>query len=295
MIPNVKPIVAVRAVLMIVGASAPATAQLGFLGPRGTFSEQAAETYRETAPELGESLPFDSMTAVVEALRQGRIDRGILPVASTVAGFPEESSRLLLGAAEPGFRVVDEVVVPVELHLLVRAETRPEGIARILSHPNALGEARAFLDARYPGVPREETLSTAAAAERVARSDGSLAAVASLAAARLYGLEVLDRAIQEDPHNATSFWVLARSEDAPVRTEAARLVLLLDAPAGSERLSRTVARLRAVGFRVVFASSTPLPGEPYGFRYLLSLAAESPVWTGRVERAAEGALRLGWF
>jgi prephenate dehydratase len=93
----------------------PARADLGFLGPRGTFSDEAAERYRRAAPEAGASVPFDTMTAVVEALRAKRISRGILPVVSTVAGFPEESQRLLLGESDPGFRVVAELVVPVEL------------------------------------------------------------------------------------------------------------------------------------------------------------------------------------
>ena len=281
---------------MLACVAEPVHAQLGFLGPRGTFSEQAAETYRERTPSVGDTLPFETMTAVVDALRAGRVARAVLPVASTVAGFPPESSRLLLGAPDPGFRVVAELVVPVELHLVVKPGTARERIRRILSHPNALGEARALLDARYPGVPREETASTAAAAELVKDGDGSLAAVASLAAARLYGLEVLDRAIQEDPHNATSFWVLARAEDAPQANAATRLVLLLEAPPGSDVLSETVARLHEAGLSVVFVESRPLPGELYGFRYLISLASETIVSTERLERATRGrALRLGWF
>jgi prephenate dehydratase len=281
---------------MLVCLAAPVHAQLGYLGPRGTFSELAAERYREASPSVGETLPFETMTAVVEALREGRIARGILPVASTVAGFPAESSRLFLDAPDPGFRIVAELVVPVELHLMVKPGAPRESVREILSHPNALGEARAFLDAHYPGIPRRETASTAAAAERVAKGDGGLAAVASLAAARLYGLEVLDRAIQEDSQNATSFWVLAHVEGAPAIGEARRLVLLLEAPAGSDVLSETLARLHEAGLGVVFVESTPLPGALYGFRYLISLASEEPVATERVEQATGGrALRLGWF
>ena len=70
-------------------------ADLGFLGPRGTFSDQAAETYRQHTPGLDRTLPFESMTAIVDAVAAGRIASGIIPVASTVAGFPAESARLL--------------------------------------------------------------------------------------------------------------------------------------------------------------------------------------------------------
>lgn len=275
----------------------------GFLGPRGTFSEQAANTYRQTTPGLGASIPFETMTHVVEALRAGEISRGILPVASTVAGFPAESSRLFLGGRDPGFRVVGELVLPIELHLLVKPGTSREGVRAILSHPNALGESGAFLDTHFPGVPREETASTAAAAQRAQRGDGSLAAVASVAAARLYGLEILDQAIQEDPHNATSFWAIVRPEDAVVPERVSRFVVLLDAPAGSHALSDTVAGLREVGLTVTFANSRPLPGALYGFRYLLAMAATKPVATKRIGAVVTSLtsnngihlLPLGWI
>lgn len=272
--------------LSILVSAAPVHAELGFLGPRGTFSEQAAESYRARAPEVGESVPFESMTAVVQALREGRISRGILPVASTVAGFPAESSRLFLGQPDPGFRVIAELLLPIELHLVVRPGTSAGEVKTILSHPNALGEASAFLDEHYPGVPREETASTAAAAERVKNGDGTVAAVASLAAARLYGLEIIAEAIQEDPHNATSFWVITRVEDAPSVDEASRLVLLVEAPVDSPILSDTIASLDDLRFNVVFINSRPLPGELYGFRYLVSLEADEPVATARLHAVA---------
>jgi prephenate dehydratase len=291
-----------RATLSLLLLTAPVSAQLGFLGPRGTFSEEAADTFRRSATEVGEAVPFETMTAVVEALGAGRISRGILPVASTVAGFPEESSRLFLSAPDPGFRVIAEIVVPVELHLLVKPGTSRARIKKILSHPNALGESKSYRDAHYPGVAREETSSTAAAAERVAEADGSLAAVASAAAGRLYRLEVLDRSIQEDSRNATSFWVIARPDDARGLDEAVHLVVLLEAPPGSPALSATVASLHEAGLEVLFVNSKPVPGGLYGFRYLLSLSAPRPVSRNRVDLAIrEGtaaggrALRIGWF
>ena len=282
-------------------AASPNQAAVGFLGPRGTFSELAAEAYRDRVTGAGATRPFETMTAVVDAVRAGSIPTGILPVASTVAGFPEESERLLLGEDDPGFRVIGEVVVPVELHLVATPGTDQARIRRILSHPNALGEAQAFLGARYAGVPREETASTAAAAARVEAGDGTLAAVASVAAARLYGLEILEHAIQDNPDNATSFWAIARSGRVPEPDRARRLIVLLEGPAGSTVLSTAISNLEDLGFAVVFVNSRPLPGALYGFRYIVSLAADVPVPGRHMRRAmasvsSEGrALVLGWF
>jgi prephenate dehydratase len=282
--------------LILFLAASAYCADLGFLGPRGTFSDQAAETYRQHTPGLDKIVPFETMTAIVDALAAGRIASGIIPVASTVAGFPAESARILLSEGQPGFRVVGEVVIPVELHLLVKAGTARNRVARIVSHPSALKEAGAFLRAHYAEIPQEETESTAAAAERVAKGDGSLAAVASPAAARLYGLEILERAIQENPQNATSFWAITRAPDAPAPSSADRLVIRIEAQTGSSELSETIARLHEAGFAVVFINSTPLPGKLYGFRYLISLAAARPVAAPRIASALDrGVLRLGWF
>lgn len=272
--------------------AAPASDQLGFLGPRGTFSEQAADTYRQAAPELTTMLPYETMTALVMAVRDGRVARGIIPVAAT-AGFPAESSQLLLSNTDPGVRVVGEVVVPVDLHLLVKAGTASSRIARIASHPSALAEADAFLRTNYPSIPREETSSTAAAAEAVSRSDGSLAAVASAAAARLYGLEILTRTIQENRQNATSFWILARVEDASGPETIDRLVILVDAPPGSSALSAISADLHAIGLEIVFVNSRPLPGALYGYRFLVSLASATNVPRDRLEAALAGRTPTG--
>jgi prephenate dehydratase len=282
--------------LVLLLAASAFCADLGFLGPRGTFSDQAAETYRQRVPGLDKTVPFETMTAIADALAAGRIASGIIPVASTVAGFPAESARILLSERQPDFRVVGEVVIAVELHLLVKAGTARSRVARIVSHPSALKEAGAFLRAHYAAIPQEETESTAAAAEQAAQSDGTLAAVASAAAAHLYGLEILERAIQENPQNATSFWAIVRTDDAATPSTADRLVIRFDAPAGSAALSRIVANLHDAGFAVVFINSTPLPGKLYGFRYLISLGAAKPVPAQRVASAlGSGVLRLGWF
>jgi prephenate dehydratase len=278
--------------LVLFLAASAYCADLGFLGPRGTFSDQAAETYRQQTPGLDKTVPFENMTAIVEALAAGRISSGIIPVASTVAGFPAESARIFLSEQQPQFRVVGEVVIAVELHLLVKPGTARSRVGRIVSHPSALKEASAFLRAHYAAIPQEEMASSAAAAERVAHGDGSLAAVGSAAAARLYRLEILERAIQENPQNATSFWAIVRTEDAPVPISADRLVIRMDAPAGSSALSATIAKLHDVGFAVIFVNSTPLPGKLYGFRYLISLAAAKPFPAPSLE---SGVLRLGWF
>jgi prephenate dehydratase len=259
--------------------------EMGFLGPRGTFSETAAETYCASVADCERTVPLETITAVAAAVREGKVARAMIPVASTVAGFPPESAALLLAGLDPGFRIVEEVVVPVELHLLVKPSTHRETIRRIASHPNALKEAGDTLRRLFPNVPLETTASTAAAAEATAHGDGTLAAVAGLAAGKLYGLTVLERSIQENRDNATSFWAIERPADWTPEPAANRIVMLLEAEAGSAAFSTVIAALKEAQFSNVFVNSTPLPGKLYGFRYLVSLAAPRPVRRERIDAA----------
>jgi prephenate dehydratase len=280
------------ATILLAGAllAAPDT---GFLGPRGTFSETAAETYCATVAGCARTVAFPTITGVVAAVREGRVERAVIPVASTVAGFPPESAGLLLAALDPGFRVLEEVVVPVELHLLVKPGTRRERIHRIASHPNALKEAGNALRRLFPNVPLEPTASTAAAAEAVAQGDGTLAAVGSLAAGKLYGLTILERAIQENHDNATSFWAIQRADTWAPDPAANRLVVSLEAETGSAAFSALMAAMHEPHFSVVFVNSTPLPGKLYGFRYIVLLAAPSPVPRERVDTVLASCRECG--
>ncbi len=270
-----------------------AAAEIAFLGPRGTFSEQAAESYRTALSGSNRIISLESITAVVESVRAHKTERGIIPVASTVAGFPAESAQLLLSGLDPGFRVVAELVVPVELNVLVKPGTRRELIRGIASHPNALKEAGEFLRQRYPGIPLQPVSSTAAAAEAVAKCDGSVAAVANLAAAKVYGLEILDKSIQ-DRENATSFWAIEPANEWTAAPLVNRLVVSLEADAGSGAFTEAITNLKKAGFAMVFVNSTPLPGKLYGFRYVISLAATEAVKQEKISAAmADGRMAGG--
>jgi prephenate dehydratase len=112
--------------------------------------------------------------------------------------------------ADPMFKKVSEIVLPVHHFLMGIPNTRIEDIRHVLSHPVALTQCANFL-ARHPHLRRTEWFDTAGAAQHVANLGNSLlGAVAAQRAATLYGLAILAENIEDRPDNATRFVVLTR-------------------------------------------------------------------------------------
>jgi prephenate dehydratase len=274
--------------LALIGAGAAAGAraeEIGFLGPRGTYSEQATAAYTKTHPRYDKPVPLPTITAVFDAVLAGKVPIGLVPAENSGTSFPAEFARNVMKGHDPGFRVVGEVTIPIQINVLVKPGTKPGDIKKVLSHPNALKEAQTFLKARFPGVPQEETRSTAAAAEMVANGDGTLAALAAPAAGALYALEPLAEGVQDDRHNATSFWAIVKTDSRPLEARPDRLVVKIEAPAGSKIFRAVVVALAAAGFDVVNVNQAPLGGPIHGYRYVILLRSAEPGSLAKAEAA----------
>ena len=171
-----------------------------FLGGRGSFSEEACLRFLpECAP-----LPYPDFAAVAGAVLAGDADFGVLPVRNTVAGPIPAAAALV---ADERLRTITEGDLEVRFHLLGVPGATVAGIRRVASHAAALSQCAAFI--RHSAYPAEEAPSTAEAARQVAeRGDPARAAIASLIAAELYGLDVLARDIQGAAANVTSFAIV---------------------------------------------------------------------------------------
>ncbi len=188
-------------------ASAPdASQRVGFLGPAGTFTEQALLTQ----PDLcrGELVPLPSIPDVLTAAGDGRVDLGFVAIENAIEGTVNVTQDTL--AFEADLLIQREVVIPVELCLLGVAGASVDGIARVISFPHATAQCRGFLARALPGAATDATNSTADAARLVADTgDPTCAAIAPARAAEVYGLDVLAASIADHPENATRFVVVA--------------------------------------------------------------------------------------
>ena len=182
---------------------------------------------------------------------------GLLPFENSIGGFVGETHKLLLASQNPEWRAVADVTIPISNNLLVKPGTRPSDLKKIVSHPEALKECANWLKTNFPRLAQENMSSTAAAAEAVAKGDGTIGAIASSAAARAYQLQVLFSNIQDDKNNATNFVVIqAAARDFPEQSPA-RLIVRLDVNQGADALARLVEDLNHLSFALTSADSGP--------------------------------------
>ncbi len=194
---------------MILSSTAcSACMRIAFLGPVGTYGEQAAlrlcELEAIAAPQL---LPQVGIRAVVKALAEGRCDAAVVPVENSVEGGVTACMDALW--AHPELRVGRALVLPIRHALLGSGPL--EGVSEVLSHPQALAQCSQWLGDNLPSALQLPTSSTADAARMVAGSRFR-AAVASLQAAQEHGLEVLAYPINDVVGNSTRFLLLRQGE-----------------------------------------------------------------------------------
>ena len=183
--------------------------KLAYLGPPGTFTEEAALRYDPTA----ERLPFLSIPAVAAGVASKMVDEGVVPIENSLEGSVTDTLDLLIH--ESTLLIRQELVLPIEHCLLVKPGTEVQEIQAIYSHPQALAQCRRFLERCFPQAQAVAALSTAAAVEEMQRSTAVAGAIATARAAELYGAEVLGRGIQDNPANLTRFVVLAHTDHPP--------------------------------------------------------------------------------
>ncbi|MBI3977713.1 MAG: prephenate dehydratase [Chloroflexi bacterium] len=183
--------------------------RIAYLGPAGTFTEEVTILHDPTAIRE----PFSSIPAVASAVETGMADEGVVPIENSLEGSVSITLDLLIH--ESDLLIRQELVLPVRHFLLVRPGTRFEDVRRLVSHPQALGQCRRFIDRCFPKADVVPALSTAAAVEEVAAGAGDAAAIGTRRAAALYGAEILASNIQDRTENSTRFVVLSRTDHAP--------------------------------------------------------------------------------
>jgi prephenate dehydratase len=178
---------------------------VAFLGPAGTFTEEALATQ----PDLfGDPVPKSTLSEVLDAVTSGEVDLGFVPIENSIEGTVSATLDSLV--FEVDLLVQREVILDVHMNLVAPAGTLPEGIKKVLSFPHASAQCRRFLSSRFPGVELVATNSTAEAAKIVGElNEQGVAALAPRLAAQLYDLEVLEAAVEDHPDNQTRFVAVA--------------------------------------------------------------------------------------
>jgi prephenate dehydratase len=194
---------------------------IAFLGPAGTFSEEALLADRELA--AAERMPCASIPDVIAAVDRGEADACLVPLENAIEGSIDLTMDALVFDSELLIR--RELVRPISMNLIARPGTKLDDVRAVVSIPAALGQCRGWLEKRLPRAEQLTANSTAAAVEQVARSrKPGVAAIGNRLAAERLGLAVVAAEIEDHPENETRFAVLGRGVPAPTGHDKTSIV-----------------------------------------------------------------------
>jgi chorismate mutase/prephenate dehydratase len=246
---------------MTLDAGNATTIPVAYLGPEGTFCEQAAERFFTRSGVV--LVPGSTVGNVFALVREGRAVYGVVPLENSLHGSERTTLDLLLSSS---LKVCGEVDIRVVQNLIVKPGMEAGDIKLVVSHPQALAQCRGFLEKHFPGVEQREMSSTARAVEMLGELKDA-AAIGTDIAAKRYGMTVLSRDIEDDPNNFTRFFVLGHEDASPSGRDKTSLVFSVrDDPGALYRALEAFARR---GINLAKVESRPERGKPWRYVFYL--------------------------
>jgi prephenate dehydratase len=236
---------------------------IAYQGEAGAYGEEGAVTLFPDAHHR----PLPSIRTVFEAVEVGRAAWGLVPMDNSQAGSINETYDLFL---RHGLHLVGETIVRVDHALIALPGTTIDDLREVVSHPQAIAQCEEFLSTLEVNVRAE--YNTAGAAKRISEDRlAHTAAIASLRAAELYGLEVLAERIQTYPDNHTRFGALSRSPEPLGEPDKSSLVFGVGHTAGS--LYRCLGAFAERHLNLTKLESRPRPGRPWEYVFYADVEA----------------------
>ncbi len=196
-----------------------------YLGPQGTFSEQAVMKHFGRAVE---AIPLASIDEVFRRAEAGDAEFAVVPVENSTEGAVGRTLDLLVSTP---LKICAEIELRVHQNLMLKSGDMA-GIKRVYSHAQSLAQCHAWLNQNLPNAERVQVVSNADAARRAAEEPGT-AAIAGQMASEHFGLTILARSIEDDPNNTTRFLVLGKIGTLPTGCDRTSLVMTADNKPGA--------------------------------------------------------------
>lgn len=236
--------------------------RIGFLGPNGSYSHQAAEA------KFGASVEYDNLAdipVIFDAVQRRDIDYGLVPIENSTEGSVVVTLDAL---SETSSRICAEVLIAIHHNLLANCD--PPDIKRIYSHPQALAQCRGWLNAQFPKVERVATSSTSRAAMLAAEEPGA-AAVASSLAAKLNDVHVQFENIEDNPNNTTRFLIIGHQSTQPTGDDKTALMFTTRHEAGA--LTEVLNVFRDFGLNLTHIDKRPSQRVNWEYSFFVDLMA----------------------
>ena len=249
--------------------------KIGYQGVKGSFSEEAMIKY---FGENHTTTDYEEFEDVFLALKNNKIDYGILPIENSCTGAITTVYDLL---AKYGLYIVGEECIKIDQNLIGIKGTKLEDIKEVYSHPQGFEQSREFLS-NYNNLKLIPFHNTAISAKYLSEiNDKSKAAIASLRAAEIYGLDVIKNEINDKDNNHTKFIIIGRKLESSNECNKITVVFSLDDKSGT--LYNLLRHFAENNINMIKIESRPSKNEPW--QYLLYVDFEGNVENDDVKKA----------
>lgn len=232
-----------------------------YFGTTGSYTEQAMEEYFGTEIQ---SFAAETFKEVMSAVKEGKADYGVLPIENTTTGGIMDCYDLF---AEFDNYIIAEYILKVDQALLGLPNAKLEDIKTVYSHPQGILQSRKFLS-QYPQIKTVESGSTASSAKRVVQeANPSNAAIASIRAAKTYGLKILAEHINHESTNATRFIIITNQKIYLKGSNKVSICFTL--PHESGTLYNMLSHIIYNNLNMTKIESRPLSGKNFEYRFFI--------------------------
>jgi prephenate dehydratase len=241
-----------------------------YQGTQGSFSELAA---RSTLGNEIICIGKETFAAVFESLKNQEADTAVIPIENTLIGSIWENYDLLYSSSA---QIVGEKTLRIEHCLLGLAGSSCEKLKKVYSHPKALDQCRDFFKA-HAWIEPVVHFDTAGAAEEITkRNNPSEGAIASIKTATLYGLDVLKKGIEDNPHNFTRF-LLLEEKVCPNSLEGNKCSFVFALKHKPGALAAVLNRCAEAKVNLTKMESRPMRGKPFEYLFHIDLEYDRDV------------------
>lgn len=239
---------------------------IGIQGAAGSYHESAARAHFGHVHEVRY---LHNFTAIFNELSAGTITHGVVAIANNRYGFIPEAFRELM-KRHGEVTITGEVYIPIRHQLLAKPGTKLSDITEIHSQAPALGQCFGFIEKNLPGAVLVENEDTALSAQLVSESAaGHMAAIASSAAAKLYGLSIIAPDIQDDENNVTRFYIMQPRGKAERVQDADKTTALLKVAQAAGSLVDALTPFKEERVNVSNLHSSFLPNTDFDMQFLI--------------------------
>lgn len=243
--------------------------KVAFLGPNGTFSQQASSKHFGHAVE---TVPMGSIKQVFSEVENGTVDYGVVPIENSTEGVVSYTLDVFMNSP---LKISGEVSLRIHQNLMTSAKNW-QTVKTVYSHQQSLAQCRLWLDSNLPNAELVPVSSNTEAARR-AKEDSESAAIAGVLAAEIYGLEIAKKDIEDNQNNTTRFLVIGKQDVPP--SGADKTTLMISAKNRSGALYHLLAPLAKNGLDMSRIESRPSQNANWEYYFFMDIDghADDPI------------------